>query len=604
MPFPGMQQRSIHLGLGLALLFLVYYRIGKNGRCWGDKVVFPILGLALSIVALIACFNVAFHWMDMAEPMRLTIPELSDKVLGTLLIIMVLWGCKEATGWAMPLIAVFFLAYAYFGKYVPFALFRHPGVRFSQIISMGYMCTGGIFSNILGVSTNQVFIFLLFGQLLESLGGSDFFLNLANSAFGKVRGGPAKVAICGSALFGSISGSAVANVAATGTITIPLMKEVGYNSYFAGAVVSVASTGGLIMPPVMGAAAFIMADILGVPYWSICLAALLPAFLYFMALYICVDLRARALGLKGLPPEEVPSFKKIIKSGGYIYIAPLVVLVYVLGALRYPADKACFYCCVLLVILSMTKRKLRNVLKERWLDILVKTAKSSLTVIMACACAGLILLALQSSGLILKLANILIALSCGKLWLLLILVMIACIIMGMGLPASACYIILAILGAPAIVSLGVPPMAAHLFVLYFGAMSAITPPVAMAAFAAAPIANASSTKIGFAAWKMAIPAFLIAFCMAFQPALVMIGTWYQIIITSLFCIAGVFSMTVGLQGYLSAKVPMIRRIAWTCSGILLIIPGIITSLTGLSIAAAMFLIETYSGKKNNIAPVM
>lgn len=595
MPFPGMQQRSIHLGLGLAMVFLIYS--GKSRS--ENRFRFLLPGFVLSVLALAACFNATFNWLDMAEPMRLTIPETSDKIFGLILIILVLWGTSRVTGWAMPFIAIFFIAYAYFGKYVPFPILRHPGVRFSQLISMGYMCTEGIFSSVLGVSTNQVFIFLLFGQLLESLGGSDFFLNLANSGFGSLRGGPAKMAIFGSALFGSISGSAVANVVGTGTITIPLMKKVGYDARFAGAVEAVASTGGLIMPPVMGAAAFIMADILGVPYWDICKAAAFPAILYYVALYICVDLHARSLNMQGLSPDEIPDFKKVIRSGGYIYITPLIVLVYVLSVMRYPADKACFYCCVLLVLLSMTKSELRRALWKNGIDILVRTARSSLTVIMACACAGLILLALQSSGLILKLANILVRLAEGRLWLLLVLVMIGSLIMGMGLPASACYIILAILGAPAVVALGVPPMAAHLFVLYFGAMSAITPPVAMAAFAAAPIAGASASGIGFTAWKMALPAFLIAYCMAFQPAIILIGPWSQIIMSVIFCFCGVFCMTLGLQGYFAGKIPTWRRLIWTVAGIMLIAPEVISSVVGFVLGGGMFWLEKSLAKPRN-----
>lgn len=587
MPFPGMQQRSIHLGLGLALVFLIKLK-AKNSK---QQNYISFLGILLASISLISCFNVTLNWLDMAEPMRLTFPETSDFVFGTILILLVLLGTKLVTGYAMPLIALFFLAYAYFGKFIPFALLRHPGVRFSQLISMGYMGTEGIFSSVLGVSTNQVFIFLLFGQLLDSLGGGAFFLDLANSGFGKVRGGPAKVSILGSALFGSISGSAVANVVATGTITIPLMQKVGYSPAFSGAVSAVASTGGLIMPPVMGAAAFIMADILGIPYWDVCKAAAIPAILYYLALYICVDLRAKALHMHGLAENEIPRFKDVIKRAGYIYITPLVLLVYVLGVLQYPADKACFYCCCLLVLLSLTKKELRHVLAKDWLTILVKTAKSSMTVIMACSCAGLILLALQTSGLILKLANILVALSEGKLWLLLILVMVGSIIMGMGLPASACYIILAILGAPAIVSMGVPPVAAHLFVLFFGSMSAITPPVAMAAFAAAPIAKESSAKIGYLAWWMGLPAFLIAFCMTFQPALVMIGSFKNIAVSVFFCAVGVFSMTVGLQGYCFSQVSVLRRVLWVVSGVMLIAPETVSSLLGLAIAAVMFFVE-------------
>ena len=589
MPFPGMMQRSIHLGLGLALTFLVFPK--KQPEREGKKTALFVVRLILCLAALAACFNVTFNWLDMAEPMRLTIPWKSDLIMGFVLIVLVLIATRMVTGWAMPIIALVFLLYAYFGKYMPSQLFRHPGVRFSQLVSMGYMTTEGIFSNVLGVSTNQVFIFLLFGQLLESLGGGAFFLNLANSVFGQVRGGPAKVAIFGSALFGSISGSAVANVASTGTITIPLMKKVGYDAKFAGAVESVASTGGLIMPPIMGAAAFIMADILGVSYWAVCKAAIIPAVLYYFALYVSVDLRARALNMKGLSPEEVPSFKKTIKAGGHIYILPLVVLVYALAVLQYPADKSCFMCCVLLVLLSLTKKELRQNLRKNWLNILVNTAKSSITVIMACACAGLVLLGLQSSGLVLKLSNILVALAGGRLGLLLILVMIGSIILGMGLPASACYIILAILGAPAIVSLGVPPLAAHMFVLYFGAMSAITPPVALAAFTAAPIAGAPASRIGYTAWMMALPSFIIAFCMVLQPELVLIGSWYNILKVIFFCVCGVFCLTVGIQGCLLRKVSPLRRIVWMVGGVLLIIPGIVTSLAGALICIVMALSE-------------
>lgn len=599
MPFPGMMQRSLHLGFGLAMVFLIYPKKITDNKV--GRSISRLIGLALCFISLIVCFNVAFNWLDMAEPMRLTIPWKSDLAMGLILILLVLVGTQLVTGWAMPIIAVAFLLYAFFGKYIPSALFRHPGVRLPQLISMGYMTTEGIFSNVLGVSTNQVFIFLLFGQLLESLGGSDFFLNLANSVFGKVRGGPAKVAIFGSALFGSISGSAVANVVGTGTITIPLMKKVGYDSKFAGAVESVASTGGLIMPPVMGAAAFIMADILGISYWSVCKAAAIPAILYYIALYVSVDLRARALHLKGLAPDDVPSFKKTIVSGGHIYILPLVLLVYVLAVLQYPADKACFWCSMLLVLLSMTKKELRKKLKESWLTILVDTAKSSITVILACACAGLVLLALQSSGLVLKLSNILVALASGRLWLLLILVMIGSIVLGMGLPASACYIILAILGAPSMIALGVPAIAAHMFVLYFGAMSAITPPVAMAAFAAAPIAGASASKIGFTAWRMALPSFIIAFCIALQPQLVLIGTLESILKTVFFCIAGIVCMSIGIQGYMQQKVSIISRSFWILAGVLLIIPGIATSLTGLLIGVIMFLIEKKLNYKSDIS---
>lgn len=599
MPLPGMAQRSVHLGLGLAIVYLYYPK--KRPEQAGLKALSYVVGFLCAVVAMAACLNVALNWGDMAKPMRLAIPWTSDRVFGVLLVLLVLWGTKKVTGWAMPIIAMIFLCYAYFGSYMP-GMFRHAGVRFGNLISMSYMCTEGIFSSILGVSTEQVFIFLLFGQLLESLGGSEFFLDWANSGFGKLKGGPAKVAIFGSALFGSISGSAVANVVGTGTITIPLMKKVGYDSSYAGAVESVASTGGLIMPPVMGAAAFIMADIVGITYWQVCLAALIPAILYYLALFVTVHLRAKALNLKGLPKEELPNGRKLLKEKGYIYLPPLVVLIFVLGVLQYPAYRACIYCCILLIVLAMTRKDLRQVMKKEWFHILVKTAKSSMTVIMACACAGLILMSLQTSGLILKLSNILIAMANGKLWLLMILVMIGSLIMGMGLPASACYIILAILAAPSLVALGVPTIAAHLFVLYFGAMSAITPPVAMAAFAAAPIAEESAAKIGFTAFKMALPAFLIAFCFGFQPELVMIGSWYGIAFAFVNCVLGVVAMSIGIQGYLDQKISAWNRILWIFAGVLLILPQIPLTITGYIIGAALYMYEKkLAGNKQALA---
>ncbi len=589
MPFPGMQQRSIHLAFGLALAFLIYPKKRPENNI--KKNISYITGILLALLAFVTCLNVAFHWLEMNEPMRLIQPAATDKVLGFCLIVLVLIGTVKVVGWAMPIIGLIFLAYAYFGAKIPFPLLRHAGVKLPKLISMGYMTTEGIFSSVLGVSTTQVFIFLMFGQLLESLGGSDFFLDWANSGFGRFRGGPAKVAIFGSALFGSISGSAVANVVGTGTITIPLMKRVGYRSDFAGAVESVASTGGLIMPPVMGAAAFIMADTLGISYWEVCKAAVIPAILYYLALYMSVDLKAKQLNLKGLPPEEIPDGKKLLRSQGWIYIPPLVILVFFLGVFQYPAYKACLYCCLLLIALAMLKKEQRGILKKEWLAILVKTAKSSVTVVMACSCAGIILLGLQSSGLILKLSNILISLSGGNLALLLFLVMLGSLIMGMGLPASACYAILCILAAPAIVKLGVPPLAAHLFVLYFGSMSAITPPVALAAFAAAPIAQDSAVKIGFSAFKMAAPSFLIAFCLAIQPELVMIGSVGEILFSIFICVAGVLCMAIGLQGYFTENEILVRRLVWVAAGILLILPQLPLTIAGAILSAGLLCTE-------------
>lgn len=597
---PGMEQRSIHLAFGLALVFLLNPVFKKSERK-GFRIFGICLSVALAIAAMVSCFYAFFNWKDMAEVVRMIKPHRVDLIMGTILLALVLLGTYRKLGIAMPLIALIFLLYARYGQFWP-ALLRHADVPFPKIIALGYMSTEGIFSSTLGVSSTQVYIFLLFGQLLETLGGGEFFLNLANCAFGKLRGGPAKVAVFASALFGSISGSAVANVAGTGTITVPMMKKVGYTSRFSGAVVAVAATGGLIMPPVMGAAAFCMAETIGCSYWQVCVAAIFPALLYYLAVFITVDFRAGSLGLQGLPESEIPKFKDTMKDGGLIFLPPLIVLIVALAVFQISCGRACFYCCCLLVALALFKKDLREKLFHNIADILFGTAKSSLTVIMACACAGVVLLGLQSSGLILKISNIMISLANGNLIVLGILIMITSIILGMGLPASACYVVLAILAAPSLVQLGVPKMAAHLFVLYFGAMSAITPPVAMAAFAAGPIADESSVKIGYSAWYIALPSFLIAFCMILQPELCLIGNFGDIVVTIVFCIAGVTCMAIGLQGYVNYQLPIWRRIFWSIAGVLLIMPQLSTSLCGTAIAIVMVLTDKHIRlfKKNSV----
>lgn len=588
---PGMEQRSIHLAFGLSLIFLLNPFFKKSNNK-GLQLFGIMLSVVLALASIISCVYAFANWKEMAEVTRTIKPLRIDLIMGATLVLLLLLGTYRKLGVAMPLIALIFLLYARFGQIFP-ALLRHADVSFAKIISLGYMSTEGIFSSTLGVSSTQVYIFLLFGQLLEILGGGEFFLDLSNCAFGRLRGGPAKVAVFASALFGSISGSAVANVAGTGTITIPMMKKVGYSSKFSGAVVAVAATGGLIMPPVMGAAAFCMAETIGVSYWEVCMAATFPAILYYLAVYITVHFRAGSLGLEGLPESEIPDFKETMRRGGFVFIPPLLVLIIALAVFQISCGRACFYSCCLMVVLALLKKEMRAKLIHNIVPILYGTAKSSLTVIMACGCAGLVLLGLQSSGLILKLSNIMISLANGNLLILAFLIMITSIILGMGLPASACYVVLAILAAPSLVELGVPKMAAHLFVLYFGAMSAITPPVAMAAFAAGPIAEESSVKIGYAAWYIALPSFLIAFCMALQPELCLIGSASSIILTILFCLAGVSSMAIGLQGYVTYHLPIWRRVIWAVAGLLLIMPQLSTSLIGL----AMVIVMIVSDKK-------
>lgn len=594
-PFPGMLQRSVHLGLGLGVCFLVFPLIKKPKNEGQEKLAY-ILGFIFTIISLVCCLYVSVNWFEMSDPMRQIAPEQLDFVLGTIMFILVIISTTLVCGKAMPIIALIFCSYAMLGKYIPWAILRHPGVSYKQMISMGYLAQEGVFSSMLGVSTTQIFIFLVFGAMLSTLKGGDFFLNWANSGFGRARGGPAKVSVFGSALFGSISGSAVANVVGTGTITIPMMKRVGYNPEDAGAVEAVASTGGMIMPSVMGSASFLMAEITGCSYWEVCMMSLIPVILYYLTLYLAVDLKARRKNLHGLPESEIPNGMKLLKEAGWIYIPPLLLLLFLLSVLQISANKACLFTCVLLLVLSMLKPELRKRLKENWLEMLVDAVKSSLTVITACACAGMILLGLQTSGLITKMSNVLVFLSGDNLYLLLVLVMLGSIIVGMGLPATESYMLLAILAAPALIVLGVPKLVAHYYVLYFGNLSAITPPVAMAAFAAAPIAGASGAKIGFKAWKMALPLFLIGYCLALNPALCLVGTAPSIISITIFCLCGTISATIGFERFLVHEVSLWRGVLYVVAGIALIFPETISSIIGLALFVVLFVTEKDSFK--------
>ncbi|KYH32208.1 TRAP transporter permease [Neomoorella mulderi] len=569
MPFTAMIQRSVHLGLGMALVFLVY-PVAKRKEGIGS-LAGQVLDLMLMLLALISCLYVSVNWEALSEPERLSNPTIWDMCFGVIAFLLVLEGTRRVAGPALPIIALVALLYIFTGPWMPGEL-KHPGASLQNVISLGYMFNEGIFGSPIEASASMVFIFILFGQFLQSLRGSDFFLTLANSLVGTLRGGPAKVAIFASGFFGSISGSAVANVVGTGSVTIPLMKRVGYKPEFAGAVESVASTGGLIMPPVMGAAAFIMAEIVGISYWSIVVAAIIPALLYYVGLYIAVDLRARRRQLSGLPREDVPRFGEVLRQNGWVYITPLAVLVLLLGIYQYSPARACFWSIVILISLCSVKRELRPLLKGA-LDIFTQAAKNALVVIMACACAGLVLLMFQVTGLGLKFSSILIALAGENLLLLMFLVMTASLILGMGLPATACYIILALLAAPAIVELGGEVMAAHLFVMYFGALSAITPPVCLAAYAASGISGASPMRTGFVAWRIALPIFLVAYCFVLQPELLMIGKPLDIVIVSVSCLAGVAAMAVGLEGYWLAEIGIARRLLWIIAGALLIWPN-------------------------------
>ena len=530
-PFDTWSIRLIHLCLGMVIAFLTYPMI--KGKKIG-VLDFLFAGLAIVVHAYVLIF------MDDIIA-RFALPTTMDLVMGAICIALVLEMTRRVIGLPMVIIAIVALLYAYFGDLIPGVL-GHRGFSVSRIIDHLYLYIEGIFGVPIGVSATFVILFIIFGAFLQATKTGDFMMNIANSVAGGARGGPAKIAVVASGLFGSISGSAVANVAATGVYTIPLMKRTGYKSHIAGAIEAVASTGGQLMPPIMGAAAFVMAELTGIPYLTIIVAAFLPALLYFSAVQIAVHLIAVKTGLKGLNKDEILSFKRVIIEGGHL-IVPLVVLIYMLAVLRMSPMSAAFWSIVAAVIIS-SLRKGSRMHPKALIKALEMGAKGALSVIAACACAGIIIGVITLTGLGLKFTSIIVDFGGGNLFFTLLLTMAACYILGMGLPTTAAYIIVAVLAAPALIELGVPVLAAHLFVFYSALISAITPPVALASIAGAGVAHAEPMKTAFTSMRIGLMLFMLPFAFVYIPSLLIHGHEplsilgpFVIVLLSILCIS-------------------------------------------------------------------
>ena len=565
-------QRSIHLFFGLILIFLIFpYSKNQNKKNW----IIDIILLALGVVVTL---YIALNYKILGGPMRIAYPTVMDKILGVIAVLIVLEATRRVIGPAMPILAIIFISYGFLGPYLP-GVFNSPGTTFSSFIAQGYIYVHGIFGSTLGVSATLIFIFILFGAMYQASGAGDLFIGLSLALFGKLVGGPAKMAVVSSALFGTISGSSVANVAATGSFTIPLMKKTGYEPNFAGAVEAAASIGGQLMPPVMGAAAFVAAEILGIPYLTVAKAAIIPAILYFSSIFLSVDFYARKNKLKTISKEEIPNPLSILRKSG-ILLLPLMLMIYLFVFMRWYPTRVAFWTILTAILLGFLNQERRKSLK--WIvDGAKSAARNGLTPIVACSCAGLIILSIQITGLGLLVGQFLIILSQDNLFLLLFFSMILTIILGMGLPTVASYMIAAIVVAPTIIDLGAIPLAAHLFVFYFAIFSSITPPVALSAYTGAGIAGGDPTKTGFLAFNIAFPSFLLAYRFVAYPVLLMesitIGSLiYQIMVVAL----GFLSLISAARGqFFNLSVPKISRIIFFISGILIILPNNIFSYT-------------------------
>jgi len=570
-------QRACHLGFGLALAFLLY----PAKKSWRRDKLHPLDAILAFLGAAAPAYIVIFY---RELVLRAAIPTPTDVFIGAIGILLVIEAARRVVGIPMVCVVLFFVVYAFAGPYLP-GVFAHRGLTINQFVSHIYFTTEGIFGIPLGVSSTFIFLFILFGAYLESTGLGKFFIDVANAVAGWASGGPAKVAVLSSGLMGTVSGSSVANVVGTGSLTIPMMKKLGYHKNFAGAVEAASSTGGQLMPPVMGAAAFLMAEFVGVPYVEIVKAAVIPAFLYFTGVWLGVHFEAQRGKLKGIPRNELPKLFDILRERGHLAI-PLIVIVWLLVT-GYTPMRAALVAILLSIICSAIKKstrmKLSDVVKG-----LENGARNVLGVLVACAAAGIIIGVVTKTGVGLKLASGLLELSGGLLLPSMFLTMITAIVLGMGVPTTANYVITSTIAAPALLQMGVPILAAHMFVFYFGIIADVTPPVALAAYAGAGISGGNALKTGVNASKLAIAAFIIPYMFVLNPELLLVdGLTGGLLISLVTALVGMVALSSSLIGYLADNLNSITRIILAIGGLMMIKPGIVTDIIGIAIFAVI-----------------
>ncbi|MFC2060720.1 TRAP transporter permease [Chloroflexota bacterium] len=495
--------------------------------------------MIIILVILAGSIYIAVNVMELVlVRIKATLPEV---ILGTGVILAMLEATRRTVGLPVVILIVVIFLYTLYCNFFP-GVFWGPGFSWQRIVGDAWLFPGGIYGTLLHAIARYAFVFIMLACFLMVGGGSKFFLDLAFALAGRFSGGPAKVAIVGSSLFGTMSGASIANVAATGAITIPMMKSIGYKPYYAGAVEAVASTGGILMPPVMGMTAFIMADFMGVPYWEICVAAFIPAILYYVSLFSQVHFQAKKLKLIGLPSEQLPSALKTLMSGWH-FILTLVILVYFLGVLRYSPTTACLYALWFLLVAGMFRKETRWT-PRRLVAAVEESIRVQARVIAVCGAVGAVVTCLMITGMTLQLTGLLLEISGGSTFILLVLAAVTCIVLGMGLPSMVAYIMMAVLITPALIQMGVPLFCAHLFVFYFAITHVITPPVCTSSFVAAAIADGPMMKTGFQAMRLGIVAYIVPFAFVYTPALVFKATLPEVALAFLWAVTGVVSISI------------------------------------------------------------
>jgi len=580
----SLRMRAVHLGFLLPLAFLLYpaWKRSSSSR-------FSLLDIGWFGLSVFCCAYVGIFEYERLVSRAIYVDPLTqiDVLVSILLLGCVFEATRRAVGMPLVLVAGAALLYALFGHRIPGA-FGHTGFSLEWVIEHLSLTTEGIFGIPIGASATFVFLFVLFGNFLQSSGAGQFFIDLAFAAAGRNRGGPAKMAVISSALMGTVSGTAVGNVVTTGAYTIPLMKRVGYRPVFAGAVESAASTGGQIMPPIMGAAAFIMAEFLGVAYLKVAAAATIPAILYFLSVYFVVDFEARKHDLRGLPASELPVLSAVLKRDGHLSLPLLVIVVLlVAGFTPYLAGFAAILAVALVSCLRAHTRPTPRVI----LDALSQGAQGAIVIAVTCAVAGIVIGAASLTGVAVKFAAFILGMAGGKLFLALPLIMCASLLLGMGLPTTASYVMVAALAVPALIEMGVVPMAAHLFAFYFACISAITPPVAIAAYAGAGLAGAPPMQTGFESVKLAAAGFIVPYMFVYGPQLLLLGDWWQIALASGTAVMGCYCLSAGIVGWYLCRTRLWERALLLVGALVLISPIGFTSFLGLGLLAVVHLAQ-------------
>lgn len=577
----AMLQRAVHLAFALCLIFLLY----PARTSWPRDKIHPI-DVVFAILGAAAPMYIVIFYQDLVR--RAGLVTTTDYIIGIIAILLILDAVRRVVGLPMVCVAVAFIAYALFGRQLPGAL-AHRGTDLPTLVQHLFYTTEGIFGIPLGVSSTFIFLFILFGAFLEKTGLGQLFIDLSNAVAGWAAGGPAKVAVIASALEGTVSGSSVANTAGSGSFTIPMMKKLGYNPEFAGAVEATASTGGQLMPPIMGAAAFLMSEFIGEPYFRIVIAAIIPALLYYFGVWTQVHFEAKRLGLKGMSRDELPKIGVVLKERGHLLV-PLIALIYIL-AKGYTPMRAALVAILLTIGCAMLKKNTRISFFDI-IDGLEKGARGALGVVAATACAGIIVGVVTLTGLGLRLGSVLVDFADGNLFLTLVFTMITSLILGMGVPTTANYVITSTIAAPALIMMNVPILAAHMFVFYFGIIADITPPVALAAFVGAGIAKANPLKTGIQATKLAIAAFLVPYIFVYNPSMLLIDVHTaDIILMIITSIIGIIGVGAGVEGFFLADLSVLERIIFFVGGLLLVIPGIRTDIAGFVLLAVGYIMQ-------------